>query len=63
MNSTSTPRGFGGFIKGCNKEVLAQTFAKQGRDAAMEEAEKLGVKRSTIATWISLWRHTGLDKT
>jgi len=59
----STPRGFGGFVKGTHKEVLAQTFAKQGRDAAMKAASTLGIKRATIYTWLSLWRHDGLDKT
>ena len=59
----STPRGFGGFVKGTKKEVLAQVFAKQGRAAAMKEAAELGIKRSTIYTWMSTWRHTGLDKT
>ena len=53
---TSVPKGFGGFVKGTHKEVLAQVFAKQGRDAAMKDAARLGVKRATIATWMSGWR-------
>jgi hypothetical protein len=41
--------------EGTRKEKVAGTFLKQGKDAAVKLAVKLGLKETTARTWASSW--------
>lgn len=49
-------KGHRSITAGSRKEKIAMAFDNRGPDAALKEADKLGVKSSTARSWFSAWR-------
>lgn len=53
--SKKTDTGYKTHQAGSRKGQVHETFDRKGRDAAIALGEKLGLKPSTLATWVNAW--------
>lgn len=51
----STTEGYKGHRPGSNKGKLHKVFDEKGREAAILAAERAGIKKGTISSWMWSW--------
>lgn len=51
--------GYSGHRAGSRKGAIHQTFDSKGREAALAEGKKAGLKESTLNQWFNTWTRSG----